>query len=90
MAEPPAGHYRRNVGVHRVNADRCRTGAGDGARGGQGTAGKFPALHPTAAKNGPAEHLPEPQTGIHRETSPCQITFWDDGIEGMSKVKNPL
>ncbi len=34
MAEPPAGHYRRNVGVHRVNVDRCRTGAGDGARGG--------------------------------------------------------
>ncbi len=29
-----AGHYRRNVGVHRVNVDRCRTGAGDGARGG--------------------------------------------------------
>ena len=41
MAEPPAGHYRRNVGVHRVNADRCRTGAGDGARGGQGTAGQI-------------------------------------------------
>nr|DAW02698.1 MAG TPA: hypothetical protein [Caudoviricetes sp.] len=28
--------------------------------------------------------------GIHRETSPCQIIFCDDGIEGMSKIKNPL
>jgi hypothetical protein len=33
-------------------------------RGGKAQPGKFPALHPTAAKNGPAEHLPEPQTGI--------------------------
>ncbi|MBS2717297.1 MFS transporter, partial [Klebsiella pneumoniae] len=30
---------------------------------GKAQPGKFPALHPTAAKNGPAEHLPEPQTG---------------------------
>ncbi len=52
--------------------------------------GKLSALRTAAAKNGPAEHLPEPQTGNSQETSPCQITFWDDGIEGMSKIKNPL